>query len=367
MAVLQASLTPSDLYKAAVSRLGPPIPRTRPNSGVNFIGPPVIPPAGSQSGIVPSIAPSPVPGGGGGPSQAGFTLSQAPGGNRWASLASGTGVPTVAQSTQGFKGITANPQLPQHPLGAYTDSTYEAENAILSQQTGAAYQDILQQTGYDDPTTGQHIMGDVELGAARKERDLLTGRTQAIEDVTGDSLRSGTIFSGYRAHQQARAETPFIQGLGDLAVDTPRTLGRLVEHASDLIREYTVQQNLLLVNAANRRLASLLAAQSQGPYGDGSGDPNAAAASGSGAGQNSYGAEGIAGAGGSEAAMGAYWMGAYPDTFGAGAGGASTGYGGLTDRGTGGMQPAYYTYRTQVQLRPGQTVHYTPGRGYYAA
>lgn len=27
----------------------------------------------------------------------------------------------------------------------------------------------------------------------------------------------------------------------------------------------------------------------------------------------------------------------------------------------------YYTYRANVPLRPGQTVHYTPGRGYYAA
>jgi hypothetical protein len=27
----------------------------------------------------------------------------------------------------------------------------------------------------------------------------------------------------------------------------------------------------------------------------------------------------------------------------------------------------YYTYKRQVPLRPGQTLHYTPGRGYYAA
>jgi hypothetical protein len=234
---------------------------------------------------------------------------------RWASWA-----PTAPQkpisdiiktAMQGTKPLTQNPQLPQHPLGAYTDSQYEADNAVLEQQVNAAYQDVLSQTGYDSPQG--HIAGDVELQAARKERDYLTGLMDAANTVTGEMQRAGTIFSGYHGAERARAEQPYVTGLGDLAVDTPRTLTRYYQQAEDLMRQYAVGQNQLLMQAAARRAAALAA------------QPAAATGATTAATQAATAAPTIpdavaaaVAAGGQEAAIGAGWEALYPGYFGRG-------------------------------------------------
>jgi hypothetical protein len=195
---------------------------------------------------------------------------------RWATWAPAAPPVSVAdaahQALQGTK-LSADPQLPVAPLGVYTDSQYEAENASLTQQINAAYQDILQQTGYDDPS-GNHIMGDIELAGARQERDSLTGLVNAADDVTGQMQQAGTIFSGYHANQRAKAEQPYITALGDLAVNVPKALTRAVDQMTDLTREYAVQRNLLLMQAAQRQAAAL---QNKTGGGAGGTDPNGAA------------------------------------------------------------------------------------------
>jgi len=182
--------------------------------------------------------------------------------SRWASWAPPPGKPiadTIKSALQGMKPLSANPQLPQHPLGAYTDSQYEADNAVLEQQINAAYQDVLSAAGYDSPQG--HIAGSIEMDAARKERDYNTGLMNAVNQVTGQMQQAGTIFSGYHAQQRAQAEQPFVTGLGDLAIDTPTALTHAYQQAEDLMRQYSVGQMQLIQQAATRRAAALAAAQ----------------------------------------------------------------------------------------------------------
>jgi hypothetical protein len=263
MPLLQKKLPP--VYNAAFARKSPKLV-----------------PAGDTSGQVPALlagyAPSaPVAGGGaaaptfgGGPVQQHVKMGEELGPfgvqppslggatARWASWAPTAPQKPIADIVKAahVPALSADPQLPQHPLGAYTDSEYEASNAQLEQQINAAYQDVLSQTGYTGPG-GEHIAGDVELQAARTERDQLTNMMNAANEVTGQMQQAGTIFSGYHASERARAEQPSITALGDLAVDTPRTLTRLYQQAEDLMRQYAVSQNLLLMQAAQRRAAAL--------------------------------------------------------------------------------------------------------------
>lgn len=147
--------------------------------------------------------------------------------------------------------LSWNPQLPQHPLGAYTDATYEAEEAQLRADTVAQYQGILRQLGYMDPN-GQYIRGTVEIGAAadraRLERDMGLAREQA----TFGSRDRGTLFSGIRAIEQARAEHPFVTELSDLDINTPSKLSDLYNDALKVLGDFETKRNLLLAEAADR-------------------------------------------------------------------------------------------------------------------
>lgn len=190
------------------------------------------------------------------------TMPMGAGVSRWATWAPAAPAQSVADAVKARmagKGLSKDPQLPNAPGGAYTDSQYQAENASLEQQVNAAYADILQQTGFD--VGGKHTPGSVEMAAARKERDYLTEMVNAANDVTSQMQQAGTIFSGYHAAQRAKAEQPMITGLGDLNVDTPNTLARLTENAGDLMRQFVAQRNALLAAAAWRQEQRLLAEQ----------------------------------------------------------------------------------------------------------
>jgi hypothetical protein len=65
--------------------------------------------------------------------------------------------------------------------------------------------------------------------------------------------RGGTLFSGYRGTAQARAEHPYVQAMADLDVNTPLQLEDLYEQATNTLQDYTINQNLLLADAANRQ------------------------------------------------------------------------------------------------------------------
>lgn len=154
--------------------------------------------------------------------------------------------------------LARNPQLPQSPLGAYTDAQYEAAVSALRSNIAKQYADVLQQLGYQDDQ-GNFIMGSVEDEANRNKADLSRSLGIADENVTKQHQQDGTLFSGLRGTDQARAEYPYIQQTADIDRTTPLTLQKLYEQGSGLISDYTNQQNSLLADAAGRRAASLQA------------------------------------------------------------------------------------------------------------
>ena len=151
-----------------------------------------------------------------------------------------------------------NPQLSQHPLGRYTDSIYEAKIAQLRADTARKHADFLRQLGYQNEQ-GQFIMGDVESEAARQRSGLQRNLGLAREGVTNQMQRSGTLFSGYRGVQQARAEHPYAEGIADLDVTTARKLGDLTEQNAGLTDQFTRDQNLALADAAGRATNAIVA------------------------------------------------------------------------------------------------------------
>lgn len=159
--------------------------------------------------------------------------------------------------------LSRNPMLPQHPLGAYTDAQYEAQAAQLRNQIAKQYADVLSQLGYTDDA-GNFIKGSVETDADRQRFDLNRSMGLAQDEVTRAAQQQGTLFSGRRAENQARAEYPFAQGLSRLATDVPLALQRLYEQAGGLVNDYTLGMNNLLADAATRRAAGIVAAPGGG-------------------------------------------------------------------------------------------------------
>jgi hypothetical protein len=149
------------------------------------------------------------------------------------------------------KALTKNPVLSQTPMGAYTDSQYEAAHAQLRNNIAKQYADILQQVGYTDDS-GNFIPGQIEADAQKQGAELQRGMGIAQEEVTQGAQREGTLFSGLRGVNQGRAEHPFVSALSDLATNTPLALNKLYEQAAGLTDEYTLQNNLMLADAAAR-------------------------------------------------------------------------------------------------------------------
>jgi len=156
--------------------------------------------------------------------------------------------------------LQRNPQLPQTPMGAYTDSVYAAQDAQLRHDISQQYADILQQLGYVDPNTGQFIQGSVEAQANRQQADLQRQMQLADEQVTQQHQQLGTLFSGLRGTDQARAEFPMVSGISDLMTQTPLTLQQLYEKAAGLTDVYTLQQNQNIAAAADRAAGRITAA-----------------------------------------------------------------------------------------------------------
>lgn len=160
------------------------------------------------------------------------------------------------------KQLALNPQLPQHPMNmpdpGQLDATYNAEQAQLAHEISTRYNDVLKQLGYLDPATGQFVMGRVETDANRQRSELGRSLGLAGEAETRQRQLEGTLFSGRRGTEQARAEHPFVQGLADLDINVPTQLSDLYDQGAGLMTDYANRQNLLLADAARRRAASLL-------------------------------------------------------------------------------------------------------------
>src|SRR4030095_5372466 len=103
--------------------------------------------------------------------------------------------------------MTRNPMLPQMPQTGDIDSQYLAEEAQLRAQVARQYADILQQIGYSDDQ-GNFIPGSISVQASRQESDLSRQSDLAAESVTQEAQRGGTLFSGKRAVDTAKAQQP---------------------------------------------------------------------------------------------------------------------------------------------------------------
>lgn len=149
-----------------------------------------------------------------------------------------------------------------NPLGGFTDSTYQAQNAQLNFDLAQKRLQILRELGYNQG--GQHIMGNIEIDAGRNINDLERNRQLAVEANTNAMREGGTLFSGIRAQQQARAEYPYVQGIARTKEDAARGIVQLYQMLADLERERSVSQGLMLADAANRRAQLMM--QQQGGF-----------------------------------------------------------------------------------------------------
>jgi hypothetical protein len=165
-------------------------------------------------------------------------------------------------------GLPQNYMLPsqmafgdQSPAGAFTDSTYYADDASLRQQLGSQYSTLLQQLGYQDPNSGAVIPGSVIQDANIKMAQYQQQLQDAARSVTGNLGNNGTYFSGQRGVQLEAAQRPYVQGESQLGLDTGRSLQDIYHQAQGLTSQYNTQQNQYLAQAAQRNLAAIQAQQ----------------------------------------------------------------------------------------------------------
>lgn len=194
-------------------------------------------------------------------------------------LASGQGLQAgQAATAQQFQSqvpvnqrLTKNPQLVTHPLGAQTDAQYESAVAQLQQNINSQYATVLRDLGFLD-ADGNFVPGALELEAARRRAELGYQQDLAKQQVTNDSLRRGTIFSGRRAVLQAQAEQPYVSALAQLQSGLSSSLGDRYRQAEDLMRQFNVDRDVLIASAAERAANRIIA----NPVGQAAGTPRPA-------------------------------------------------------------------------------------------
>ena len=164
--------------------------------------------------------------------------------------------PTGALLPSANRQLPKNPMLPQLPVTGDMDSEYLANEAQLRASVAKQYADVLQQLGYVDDA-GNFLPGSISVNAARQQSDLGRQSDLAEQGVTETAAREGTLFSGRRGTETAKAQDPFQRQIAQLGVDTPLALGRQYENAAGLIDQYTLQNNLLLAAMAARRSAAI--------------------------------------------------------------------------------------------------------------
>ena len=138
------------------------------------------------------------------------------------------------------------------PAGSHVDAQYLQDDALLRAQIEQQYAPLLQQLGYTDPVSGAYIPGSVVQQANITEEQAQQGMQQADIQNTQTQQQKGTLFSGQRAVQQAQAEAPFLQTIGQTEYETPTTLAGLHSQAVALIGSYNAQNQANLAAAADR-------------------------------------------------------------------------------------------------------------------
>jgi len=165
------------------------------------------------------------------------------------------GIPQGAGLPLNFGFPTSN------PLGAFTDAQYLADDSTIRATIGQSYAKILQQLGYTDPTSGAVIPGTVVQDANIKLANYLNDLQQEQIQNVQQMQQQGTLFSGIRPFLLAQAQTPTQQNIGQLHVDTSRSLNDLYNQAQGLVTQYNTQNMQNLAAAAQRNLANIQAQQ----------------------------------------------------------------------------------------------------------
>src|SRR5215831_1013569 len=144
-----------------------------------------------------------------------------------------------------------------NPLGAFTDDQYLADDASLRADIGQQYATILKQLGYMDPHSGNVIPGtvaqDANIQLAGYMQDLYNEQLANVQSMQ----QGGTLFSGIRPQLLAQAQTPTQQNIGQLTLNTSRSLNDLYNQAQNLVTHYNVQNQGNLAAAAGRNLAAI--------------------------------------------------------------------------------------------------------------
>jgi hypothetical protein len=144
------------------------------------------------------------------------------------------------------------PQIPANPLGAFTDSIFEAEDAQAQAEYKRRYADVLRQLGYVDPKTGRILKGSLELDADRKRADLWRSSQLAKIEAINQAQVAGNYFSGYHPVNQARMQHPYEQGITDINTALPKALAEQMDEAARAYEQYVLGRNISLAQAAAR-------------------------------------------------------------------------------------------------------------------
>lgn len=169
--------------------------------------------------------------------------------------------------------LTRNPQLVATP-SVEMDDIAASQIAQQRFQAQKNYLSVLQDLGYVDDA-GNFIPGLIETEAVRQRQELNRQLGLAETGVDEDATRGGTVFSGRRVQNRQRASEPIVNQLAQLETDVPRLISQRYQEAQDVLRDFELQQNIILADLAARRAAAEMARQTGG--GDGSGGGGVAA------------------------------------------------------------------------------------------
>lgn len=159
------------------------------------------------------------------------------------------------------KRLTRNPQLASTPQNVQQDDLYAAQLAQARHTLTQQYLAMLRDIGFVDDN-GNFLPGLIETEAARRRAALQKQMSLATDTVNNDALRGGAFFSGRRATNLANAQDPYARDLSNLETDVPRLLTDRYNDISGLLSGWTLTQDQLLAELAQRNADRAQAAPS---------------------------------------------------------------------------------------------------------
>lgn len=283
---------PAPIYDTPVPYGGGVPPTPLPYSGPDAVTNPQVPPGTANPVYTPATPATSAT-----PATPAAGATPTPGDGTTPPLAPGTPAPATA-ATPATPASNASPAtnpwqlppLPANPLGAQTDAQYEIDAAKLRDETNKARLDAMRALGWDDPATGRHIPGTMEIEAQRHQEELMRQRGLAGEEVGNQSVKAGNWFSSRRVQNLATAYNPIDVARQQQVTDLADQLGMKKQDLANLISDYGAENAGLLAGAAERAAARIR----ENPVGDATDE----AAAGGGAGDEAGGTAAPAAGGG---------------------------------------------------------------------